>query len=830
MAYLIARSTGNWTDAATWGVCNGTFFLDSQANNTALTTSYVGPATGQTPGAITIDGVAVKVATRAATPSGTMQVRVFNVTGGAAVAGTEVTINVADLPLNPVAAGVNFNQVSIGWVFFKFAAPVSLSAATSYRVEARTSVATQVNLFRDGTAGNWARLIRTTTTAAPGAGDSMFVVGEWTAAATKTDVVVTMNHNASTDFGGASTSLASLGIGKGGTLTWAATTTQLRLSGVLQKWMAGILHMGTPAAPTLGLLEFDCAANGDFGLVYYNEAADELQFAGTPPAIEETFCRLTADAAIAATALTVDRATGWASGDGIVIAGTQRSVAQAEARVLSGAAGASSLAITAGLTNFHAGSAADQAQAHVITRQRPFTFGVTGSATTYIRGAGSFTAAWTAFVLFGSDSTTKEAFGMVGNGRAIFTRCHFERARGLSFYANTGLTSWDWTFVGCTCWDMGTALASALVGASNTTGLATAVTMTDCVFINTGGTSRSFLSLGTLTSVRATLTDVAVSGFNGSELVRVSGAGHLLRVTRASIYNNNPTTSGAVTVAANGRLWLEDVLVWRNAGPGVAVTVNSAADGVRVSSWGNTTASMELSGGTESRWVDCLLAGETGFATVTGVVTNVGSGFLRAHFDGCRFGVAAGLRVAHSGGDLQPSVSTTPRFVFVNSLLASPNRWTAAPVFGAVVSEQRVGGATNVHQTEYVGIGTVAASATARSSPRSQALTPASADVKLASGPKRFPIRVGRRLTIGAYVRASGAYAGAAPRLILRANAAVGVPADVVLATHGGATDVWEPLDGQSALALEDGVLEAYVDCDGSAGVVYVDDWSAIST
>ena len=254
MAYRVATADGNLTTAGTWGAVDATSLLDSQANNTLLTTTPTGAAAGVTPGAITIDAIAVKIATRATTPTGTMTVVLRNVTDAVDVAGTSVTINVSDIPDDVGTAGTAVTGCSVGWFLLKLAAPVLLVAGKAYNVRASTSSANMVNLFRDATASNWSRMLRTTTTAAPGAGDSMFVLGEWTAAATKTNRVVTMDSLIGTDYGGASTTLASLGVGKGGTFQFgntAATAYVFRISGVIQVWLEGIFTIGTVATPRL---------------------------------------------------------------------------------------------------------------------------------------------------------------------------------------------------------------------------------------------------------------------------------------------------------------------------------------------------------------------------------------------------------------------------------------------------------------------------------------------------------------------------------------------------------------------------------------------------
>ncbi len=112
MAKLISSATGNFTASGTWKLVDSTSTLDSEAANTALTTSYVTSSTF-TPGAITIDGIAVKIASVSTSPSGTISVALDQ--GGGTVSGTEVTLNVSDMPY------CSTTNLQGGWVLFKFA-------------------------------------------------------------------------------------------------------------------------------------------------------------------------------------------------------------------------------------------------------------------------------------------------------------------------------------------------------------------------------------------------------------------------------------------------------------------------------------------------------------------------------------------------------------------------------------------------------------------------------------------------------------------------------------------------------------------------------------
>jgi hypothetical protein len=77
------------------------------------------------------------------------------------------------------------------------------------------------------------------------------------------------------------------------------------------------------------------------------------------------------------------------------------------------------------------------------------------------------------------------------------------------------------------------------------------------------------------------------------------------------------------------------------------------------------------------------------------------------------------------------------------------------------------------------------------------------------------------------YVYESGAYTGARARLFLKRNDALGITADTVIDTRTGAADAaWEQMTGTTAAASDDGVFEFVVDCDGTAGAVFVDSFT----
>lgn len=111
----------------------------------------------------------------------------------------------------------------------------------------------------------------------------------------------------------------------------------------------------------------------------------------------------------------------------------------------------------------------------------------------------------------------------------------------------------------------------------------------------------------------------------------------------------------------------------------------------------------------------------------------------------------------------------------------------------------------------------------------SEKLQPTSTDTKLRCGSKMIPVNKNQSYTIGCYVYKSSGYSGAAPRLMLKHNSALGY-VDTVLATSVGSDETWELLTGSVPAALDQGIFEVYVDCSGESGSgsVNIDNWTLV--
>jgi hypothetical protein len=825
MATLHARADGNFTSAATWGTVDATSLLDSEANNSVLTTAYVSSSTF-TPGAIEVDGVAVKIATRAASPTGTMSVRLFNATAAAAVAGTEVTINVSDI--------VSASLLRNGWLFLRFAAPVTLIAATNYTVQAMTSSATQVNLYRNATASNWARMLRTTTTAAPGAGDNWFVGGEWTAAATKTDRVVTYDGTAATDYGGGSTTLASAGVSNGGTLafgTTGATNYVLRLSGNLVTWEGGTTTIGTVITPipatSTAVVEFDCAADGDFGWTGWGTCTAQA------PSKTHHYCLLNGDEAAGQTVLSVDRdlTTFWGSTDDIVIASTTRTASQAEVRTLN-AIGASTITVSSGLTNAHGGVAPVQAEVANLTRIIEIR-SVTSTNKAYVRFDGNAVADfdWCLFRYCGTGTQGKEgvSIGVTTTGSVSLTGCVVRDTEGEAIsFDNTGTLG---TMLIDSCVITGVGAGVHAIDTASATSVVTA-TITNTLIINAANTTSGiFVSLPNIS-----LTNNRIQ-CNGQGIF-LQTIGLILTGTISGNVIHSCSTYGLVVQDAQSAV-ISNHTVWRcnNTGLRLLSCAHLTFTGGSVFGCAQNIGLDPVSS-THVRLRGYVVNGDTTFSSTHGIdlIGNTSGGVFV--LENCSFGVASGILTTHSTADVEVHSSSssfgTVFWILNNNTLASSTELAnkASMPGRSNILFLRHEGVAGTYRREYPALGTVTRETTVvRTVGRaSQKLTPTAAPTtcRLESEPFRVPVRSGEAITPGLWVRKDAAYAGSTPRAFIRANPALGLDADLVLDSLTVAADIWERLTGtQNPIAEDDGVIEVIVDCDGSAGNVYVADATA---
>ena len=822
MARLLATANGNLTTAATWAVVDATALLDSEAASTTLTTSYVESASF-TPGAITIDGIAVKVSVRNGS-TGTMSVRLAQ--AGSTVSGTEVTINVTDVH----AQGAN-------WILCQFAS-VALAGATAYTVSAKTSSATQVTLFRNATAGNWSRMLRTTTTQAPAAGDDMFICKEWTAAATGTARSVTMDQTAATDYGTGTTGAngrinPALFVGDACTLAYGtsgSTNYVLRLSGWLRRAPGGIFQMPSAGLDrtSTAVLEFDCAADGDFGY-HADYGTTTIQGLSRTSAKNVVRCLLTADAAAAGTGpFSVDTDTGWLSGDEVAWESTSRTATQSEKRTLSGNAGASSFSITAGLTNAHSGTSPTQGGVALLTRNVKIRSVSSTAMAAFYCGIGEVADIdWAEFRYFGA-STVSPLRGIEA-GTATASGGSFNLSYSSIYDCERDAVclggSNTMTVDHCVIYNFATAAARS--GILLVTANATA-TLTDNTIM--GGVTGNAAAL--------TLTSSAVTE-SGSRLSGVTGYGVFIDDSQGNVGSFSSTNIHACSLdglflsssTAGGSTWTS-ADIWRCGNTGIKAN-NDVADMTFVSCrvWGNANAGVQNNSFRILNWLfkSCTFAGDSSFAQSAGFDIKILAFVLRTRFESCELGSSSGIFVAHSV-DVSIGTGTYLDLSFSNCTMTGATEVSGNQSMHAqsLITSAKHDQSAGIHKAWHK-YGVLVTETTTFDVTPSLKLTPNDASNKLASdaGDRRsgFPVFVAssETPTVTCWVRKDGSYNGNQPRLVQRANPALGLASDVVLDTMTVGANTNETLSAALTAGTDRGVFMVALEVDGTAGNAFLD-------
>lgn len=837
MATLAAYQNGNFTGATTWKTIDTASFLSSTAGSTASTTSFVASAAFTT-GAITVEGIGLFLATRAASPSGTLEVQLWNSTGAVQVA--LVTVNVADLPA-PVSTTVVVNHV-----FFKFSAPVLLLAATNYQVRIRTSVAATVSFYTNGTAGNWTRFLRTSTIASAAATDNFWVVGELLSAGVNNPITVTHENNNTNQYGycvvgnratieGETASNTELRLG-GTAITGSTAGESLYITG-------GTVNVGTSinrvASGVTATLRFDAT-----GATTTTQRGIYVFANGTFRAYGQrrtnNWVLLTADAAVAATSLTVASGHDFAIGDDVGIAPTARTTTQFERRTLTGTT-ATSLSFTGGLASAKSGTAPTQAEIINLTRN----ISIQGNSTTQTT---FLTAAIGAVIDIDS-----AMFQFAGGGRqVIFT------SAGV-----TGLGLGSCTIQHCAFKDTGAAgtyIATTTVNPKDTN-------ITNNVFYNhlTNGisfaatvpTASSNCSVndnvligGANTGISILNPDVTITGNRVSGVALnfgiVHGQPNYTILNSAVVSNNvchtNPSSFQLTLLNTNDTgNHADSNIAWRNTFRGFVLYGSNNSKLTNGTSFGNTNSSILLATAGQNPINDLQINNFTGnseasFTSQYGIEVVVSTSYsasVNTYLNNCSFGATTTHTIADilCGGTVGVTVNAS---IFLNdTTLASTtpilnNSYLSGNSFIAV---QKFNGSATDHR-KYQRNGIMRSDSTiVRSSPLSVRITPSSATLKQEGARKYIAVASGNTVTIGVYTRCSvvgdgTAYNGNRPRLILVANPSIGLDTDTVLATATvAANGAWELISGTTPSATANGVWEVYVDCDGTLGWCNFDDF-----
>ena len=837
MAVLAAAANGNLTSSSTWGLVDSTTYNNSESANTALTTSFV-ESTGATTGIETVDGLAVKIASRSASPSGTMTVHLA--IAGVEVTGSAVTVNVSDLPTCTATSGTTtpVDTAEGGWFFFKFSSPLTLAGATSYTVGAKTSSGSQVNLW-SSSGTNWSRYLRTTTNQAPTTGDDIIITGEWTAAATVTARTVTMDQTAATDYGNNTTTQVtpSLAICNNGSLVWgtsASTNYILRQSGYVIIYNGGTYTQGISGTEiprtSTATLQMDCAADGDFGIVTRKGSTLNMYGLSRTSGKNVVQTKLNADAAASATSLTLVDDTGWLSGDVVCLAPTTRTGSQFESKAATGNATSTTIAVNA-LTNAHSGTSPTQAEVGLLTRNNVMK-GVTANVVTFlfVGSTAAISISWTEFQYISTAATGKGGIEITTTtGSCTVDSCSIHDTDSCPFRC-TAASGNGFTVTNTICYNINIVNGGFNITAATSN---TSWTIDHCMFC--GGTNNNLVTLG---DIGGTFTNCSVSGCANSGLA-MSEANSMGTFSGLQVHSNsNQGIIWSATPTGTNTFTTTDI--WRQGSAGQILPGTGSGQTLNFTScnfFGNSTVNIRMSTAGSYIFANCTFNGDSTFSTPTGLdINGAGSGVVQLY--SCSFSVVSGIKTQQTqdinfGNNTMFQIVNSDDCIFNGTAVyASPNS-LAFPVGTAVLTAQNFGQTANDNRSYFpngtatMGVVQSDSGTVHGTDPLSEKLTPASASVKLRTGPKYVAVDSGSTSTFSIFVQKNGSYNGNAPRLLLLRQDSMGITADTVCATFSAGANTWQQLTYTTPTAPQNGVWQFVIDCDGTAGAIFVGDPAA---
>lgn len=821
MATLIsANGGGNWTTLATWkNACTGSgaSLLTLTAAESKTNTTYTYGVAFTVANAEVVEGFALHLQ-RSGT-SGTLTVALSDDNGTTAT--REVTVNLSDLP------------AYYSWVFFKFGSTLTADGGSDYKVGIKLSSGSSgVSIYRgSATTGDWSHLLREDS--APGslaAGDVFYIVDALTGAGAKTTNTVTMDSVAAsiTDFGPVTVGF--------GTLTYAAsaaTNYYLKVSGDLTVWGGGYFNIGTTGtkmpADSTAVLEFDPTTDGEFGLVLKDGSYSTAQ--GNP--MTKVWTLLNANAAVNATSLTTADSTGWKDNDQIVIASTSRTATETEAGALNGDASGTTLTVDGfggtggGIAYGHDGSAtggpgSSDIRAEIINLTRNVKIrSSSGTIMTYISIAASANIDFDYVEVYyvGESVSPKRGIEIatMSTGACSIQYCsiHDTEDNGVYVTGSSGSVVFSWNV----CHKLNTA-QQASMDAVNFALTSGAHTITDNVFLNLQSSNQTAVSIQ---DVGSTFSRNRIAGCQGTATIALKISN--TQDAGGTAWDDNVIHSnvGVGASFANGLTTLttySNWRLWRNGSYGLLLSSASTNlwNCYNTKLFGNTTANVLMNTSSIITFDTCILNGDASYATTHGIYNTTFVSYLR--LKDCSLGAS----VAHSTADIS---STELIADLYNTTLASTTEVGAiTKPLGKIRSHKHD---ASTHKSWYR-YGTILSEQTTRHTASGYAwkLTPNSATGKLVfPGPLAFDtfkaaVAASAAVTVTAWVRKDSSYNGNAPRLVLVGGYIDGIAADVVSSFSVGA-DTWQQLS-VSGTPNEAGVIEWYVDCDGTAGNVYVDD------
>jgi hypothetical protein len=815
MAILISCATGDFDASGTWAENVDNSYINTHpASTTAQTVGTTNLVSSTFNGnSQSFDAILVKIASRAASPTGTVTVGYYDNSNNVV---REVTVNVADIPAD-----------CKGWVAFKV---VSTNAShSSGTIRIRTSSTGQLTVF--GTSStNWSRALRrdTALTLVPQASDTMIITGQLTGTGTSDTFTVTHNITATTTFG-------LLEVGHKGIWKWgtsASTNYYFKTSGNILLGSGSETYIGdnTTALPdtSTATIEIVPATNAAVGMFVLSNSTfiTRTDYKPTPIA------QLTADVAASGTSLTTDISTGWKNGQEIAIAGTNASN-QYEFKALSADASGTTVTVNA-LTHAHTGTGDTRAHVGNLTRNIIIK-GTSTSLNSYVVVTAVASGVVTTFDM------EYVAFQNLGANVAQRYGVTIQAVSATTDIKMVGCVFRDFTVVGARFIRVeGTAIAKCLIQdcvGYNTasrffdnaaqTNTSSELIMNNCLFI--GSTLANDIcivwaaknwqisnifcwnntSAGTYMIQAATVTtDYQQDGqfnykWDNIQVHMITGAGlGIVRARRSRFgkleFSKN-NQNGALYFIGKDVIEIDDLKI--------STTVANGT-GVRVQDIGTSLAKIgryEFKGNSQAGTAAFVLLWNVSVEIDELICTNCAS----------PFGVAG--TYAGTLGQLKVNKTTFTSGVSDGGVSTNPNSYVKLGNYNGAGAFRHVYlyGTIRSDTTEFN---------TASPSVR---MTPNSASNKLNGLEKYVAVANGNTATVKVWVKKSSAYNGSEVQVMLKKDAQAGITTDTQLAVSTSASNnAWEEVSSILPTATGDVVYTLYTTCDGTAGFVNLDDWS----
>ena len=806
MAQLLCDSNINFT-AASWKVIDSTSYLNSEASNTTVTTSFVASSTF-TPGAITVEGVMVKL-NYILSSTGTITVELYNSTAGASVAGATLTVNVSALPQQLVnTTGCH------GFVYFKFAAPVLLLGATLYSIRVRTSSSNTVSLA--GASSNWTRCLVTSTTAAPSATDNLFICAPYITTTAPSVITCTFNNTAATSFG-------SLELGAYGKMVLennASTAYLLTIAtgGLIILGLNSVMEIGTSAnrvqSTSSMRIDLPCATNGANGI--QNRHLSTLTMYGTQ---RTRMAKLAANSSIGATSLTTNISTGWKNGDLIAFANTTRG-GTTERKALTADASGTTLTITAmdaaklgtGLIICDIGNLTSNVQIYGTSATLNFYLqsGVNALGITPMLDLDNIEMRYVGGVV--SDRLGIQIYNTSSSFTTNITNCAIHEGTNRLISLGGNLTNLN--IQNNVLWGANYGFVTGI----NSSTAGTRVFSNNLILAQT---YRGIWMNPQISTDSLVISNNIISGVN-VYAIELNLTDNTTCLTDNLTYGN--ANSGFYGILTRSKV--TNLSCYISNYYGAQITgYDSIWDGGLL--FGNQWTNIGIATGYNMIYRNLSIQNYSVAGTVAAVVINAG-GVRQTYFDNCLIGTV--LPHSRTAETLTSLFDLTFRNCTINDSTYTFLYWSLTNV--SKVSFQKIN-CTIGNNRFYKGMGYSQNDTTIFDvGPSSQRLVPSSTSQKLWSTIFQVPITSGSVTSVSVRVRKSTAgdgtaYTGNQPRLILRLNPTVGSSTydnDIVCATASAAAGTWETLSYTLPSVVTDNVgMEFYVDCDGTTGWVNVD-------